>query len=558
MMLLSTFVMKRIILYISLLLSTLFSYAQKNLISNGGFEEQLIKPTGFLPSNQGGQSLEFEDIITHWTVPTKGSPDVFLVKNTPNSDDAVGIPIRWKKYSEDYEKEELVYPATGNGFIGLVSGIYIDNMSNELRQGTEAVQANLSGTLEQKRRYEMTLQFRISQKSNSDFGNLGIHFSTESILNNFDTSDDDPELYRFGPLLKEYIPLIVGDTIWTNFKVKFRPTQNFQYVTIGCFNIQSHQFERDTFISTYYFIDDVSLIEIPCLVGQDTACKGDQVTYYSTFSGPFSWDHNGVEVSTDSIYTFTADEGWYYLKTPNGEDSLYLTVLDELENIEDVNDTICAGESVQIDLPSQYQYVWQDGSTSNDRVFTDPISQYIQVSSKHCFDTLSLSINWYPQTTAYPNFLYQFCRDSSKYIEHNSGPTSEQVIWSDGFIGGVRKLYDEGNYTYDIIDSNGCSSGAIVSVEELCPSNYWIPNAFAPDGVNKTFKPYLKDVSEATLIIYNRWGEKIYEQTAQEPEWDGTYQNKHCQQGVYFYTLTLKSEKNNIIDNLKGVIQLIR
>jgi gliding motility-associated-like protein len=549
--------MKRIISYISLALLTLFSFAQQNLILNGGFEEQLIMPTGFLPSNQGEQSIEFEDIITHWTVPTKGSPDVFLVKNIPNSDDAVGIPIRWEKYSGDYEKEELVYPATGDGFIGLVSGIYRDSMSKEFRQGTEAVQTNFDSILDQKRKYEMTLHYRISQKSNSYFGKIGVHFSTESMLKNFDISDDTPDLVRFGPLLTDFISVGSGDTVWTKFKATFRPNQNFQYLTIGCFNMQHHKFERDTFISTYYFIDDVSLVEIPCLVGKDTACENEQITYYSTFAGPFEWWHDDELVSTDSIYGFTADEGLYYLKTPNGEDSLYLTVLDEFIDITDISDTLCPGEVFEVTLPSKFKYRWYDGSTDYSRTFDANTNQKVIIRSEYCTDSININFDYFEWPTAYPVFVYSFCKDSTSSIDVSLPFYSKNFYWSDGQQGFTRSFYQSGNYGYEIIDSNGCSNSGLVTIREQCPSKYFIPNAFAPDGVNKVFRPYLSDVLEAEMIIYNRWGEKIYSEQSSNPSWDGIYQGEPCSVGVYFYILEI-IRTDNKKEQLKGNIHLLR
>jgi len=549
--------MRKIIIYI--LFTIAFSCkAQVNLVPNGSFEEYNLQPTTFLPFFKDARYLKIEDILPGWKAPTNGTSDVFIIKNPKVPNDAVDYPIRWDQYSGTYDQYEYVQPSNGLSFVGLISGILIDTLTNTNLIGQEFIQTEFSELLNPNSKYRLEIDHRISQSSNSSYPKLGIHLSKDSISNYYATSINNPNFTRFVPPIADYSNLNTSATFWQTYSLEFRPNDTYRYLTIGCFNLECHPFTNDTSFSSYYFIDDVSLIEIPCIVGQDTACKGEQVTYYSTFVGPFSWEHNGVEVSTDSIYTFTAYKGWYHLKTLNGEDSLYLTVLDELQNITDVNDTICAGETATIDLRSQYQYVWEDGNTSVKRIFTDPTSQYVQVFSNHCSDTLNVNIRWYPQTTSYPNFLYQFCRDSFAYVEHRVGTLDEEVLWSDGFIGGVRKLYDEGNYTYDIIDSNGCLNGGIVSVEEICPAKYWVPNAFAPDGINKTFKPYLKDISEATLTIYNRWGEKIYEQTTQEPEWDGTYQNTHCQQGVYFYTLTLKSEKNNIIDNLKGVIHLIR
>jgi gliding motility-associated-like protein len=65
------------------------------------------------------------------------------------------------------------------------------------------------------------------------------------------------------------------------------------------------------------------------------------------------------------------------------------------------------------------------------------------------------------------------------------------------------------------------------------------PNAFRPDSPleeNKVFKPGIIDhVDDYHMMIFNRWGELIFESFDQEVGWDGYYQGKLAKQDVYIW-----------------------
>lgn len=69
-----------------------------------------------------------------------------------------------------------------------------------------------------------------------------------------------------------------------------------------------------------------------------------------------------------------------------------------------------------------------------------------------------------------------------------------------------------------------------------------IPNVFTPngDGDNDIFVPKMQGVTEYNLMIYNRWGELLFESKSQEIGWDGYYRGLMSMPGVYIYKLDLK------------------
>jgi gliding motility-associated-like protein len=65
-----------------------------------------------------------------------------------------------------------------------------------------------------------------------------------------------------------------------------------------------------------------------------------------------------------------------------------------------------------------------------------------------------------------------------------------------------------------------------------------LPDIFSPndDGKNDIFRPsYKGNVQILDFIVYNRWGEKIYEGHGNEVFWDGKFKGEYQSSGVYIY-----------------------
>ena len=121
-------------------------------------------------------------------------------------------------------------------------------------------------------------------------------------------------------------------------------------------------------------------------------------------------------------------------------------------------------------------------------------------------------------------------------------------------------------YTITFTASNtksGCStiySQVIVAKEPLL---YYIPNTFTPNGdeINNTFKPMFSsglDSYSYSLLIYNRWGELVFESHNAEIGWDGTYNNEMVGSNTYIWKLEF-TEKQNGKKHVKfGHVNIIR
>ncbi len=88
---------------------------------------------------------------------------------------------------------------------------------------------------------------------------------------------------------------------------------------------------------------------------------------------------------------------------------------------------------------------------------------------------------------------------------------------------------------------------------------FYVPNAFAPDGVNRTFGPkgQFFDFSLFEMVIFNRWGEEIYRTRDINKGWDGSFNGEQSQLGTYVYTIRF-IDADGEEHRRKGTVTLVK
>jgi gliding motility-associated-like protein/uncharacterized repeat protein (TIGR01451 family) len=124
----------------------------------------------------------------------------------------------------------------------------------------------------------------------------------------------------------------------------------------------------------------------------------------------------------------------------------------------------------------------------------------------------------------------------------------------------------EGNYVNTAIiygtETDLNMANNVSSVEPI-PTDFFIPEGFSPngDGINDVFVIRgILNFPENTFVIFNRWGNKVYETSSYKNTWDGKTTlglrvgGDELPIGTYFYVLDLKDGS----DVFKGTIYLNR
>jgi gliding motility-associated-like protein len=130
-----------------------------------------------------------------------------------------------------------------------------------------------------------------------------------------------------------------------------------------------------------------------------------------------------------------------------------------------------------------------------------------------------------------------------------------------------------GCYSAKAVDSVGNVSdmGHLFCVNwNACPQ-YDIPNVFTPngDGINDVLVPFYSknnnpkaNVDHIDMVIFNRWGNIVFETNDPMINWDGKNQknNRDCPEGVYYYTCYVYVITTNGLqrEKLQGSVTIIK
>lgn len=108
---------------------------------------------------------------------------------------------------------------------------------------------------------------------------------------------------------------------------------------------------------------------------------------------------------------------------------------------------------------------------------------------------------------------------------------------------------------------NVFSPWTLTSKEPVC-GTFFLPNAFSPnsDNENDFLRIYFGDkdcVKELSFVLFDRWGEKVFETNDPYFQWDGIYKEKTMSSSVLVYHLAATLSDKTVIKK-KGNISLLR
>lgn len=95
--------------------------------------------------------------------------------------------------------------------------------------------------------------------------------------------------------------------------------------------------------------------------------------------------------------------------------------------------------------------------------------------------------------------------------------------------------------------------------KEVEGQSVFVPNMFTPnaDGKNDILRVRGRGIDYIHIMIFDRWGEKVYESNDVSTGWDGNYNGAPMNSGVFVYVLKGKYKNGNTIDE-KGNTTLLR
>ena len=247
------------------------------------------------------------------------------------------------------------------------------------------------------------------------------------------------------------------------------------------------------------------------------------------------------------------------------------------------NQTICFGEGATltaVTTGTPGNVTWTPGNHTGNTFNVNPpgsttyTATLVYGSNCSASDTVRLTVNPgvnLSQISAKPDPSDTICIGVPVTLEVTVSPAGSTLVWTQAGtpIAGISgdsvtfvPAATEGAVEFKVIatSANGCTdeAGPVTYTFKRCVA---VPNAFTPGGdeVNDTFGPLLfgSNTEIVKFLVFNRWGQKVFESTPGKQRWDGKVDGKDAPSDVYAYYILLRYA-NGVEESLKGDVTLLR
>ena len=234
-------------------------------------------------------------------------------------------------------------------------------------------------------------------------------------------------------------------------------------------------------------------------------------------------------------------------------------------NLTSNNDTsICEGDTIEIGTNQTFEkYRWLSGeNTSTIKANKAGIYILTVIDSFLCEskDTINISELPFPNLSLTGDTIP--CRIN--YQINSIVNTPVLYEWSTGqktpYINLSNGLSIKEPVIYRLKVTNICGEDKdSIKIQPCSDPVFYIPSAFSPNSnnLNEVFKIEGENLKWIKIEIYNRWGEKLFDETGESPSWDGKYKQELCMEGIYLYMASIKAQNGKFF-NLKGTLTLLR
>lgn len=232
------------------------------------------------------------------------------------------------------------------------------------------------------------------------------------------------------------------------------------------------------------------------------------------------------------------------------------------------------------------EYLWDFGDGSNSTSSTGlahtyqfagvyPVSLTIETENL-CSATYNLpqdiSVYALPQANFEINPQQAFSIDPQVNFNNTS---STHVISSWDFGDGANSNLENPTHLYPLGIASNYEVTLIISTEHGCMDTLskivvvkdqliiYVPNSFTPNGdqFNNIFQPIITSGVEEygySFVIYNRWGEIVFESNDIYSGWDGTYKGLKCPDGIYTWVMQYSLDDSDGREEINGHLNLLR
>lgn len=268
--------------------------------------------------------------------------------------------------------------------------------------------------------------------------------------------------------------------------------------------------------------------------------------------GVYKWTlPDGSNLSTQDI--IAKNPGMYRVRystmpdTCGHEDSVFLEMTPLPAARLGPDTVLCTGTQITFaptNTANVTSYLWQDGTTNPQLIATQPGLYWLE-SSNGCGQfrdsvvvtrQLPASVNLGPGR--------EVCQYDTLHLKNFLDAAGYQYTWSDNTTGKSMIIPGPGKYWVEVTNTCGRVSDTIIIQRKIdgCECSLFVPSAFTPNGngKNELLRTFSNCQVTGDLLIYNRWGQLVYQTNDLQKGWNGIYNNMPQTTGVYVYYISYK------------------
>ena len=169
-------------------------------------------------------------------------------------------------------------------------------------------------------------------------------------------------------------------------------------------------------------------------------------------------------------------------------------------------------------------------------------------------DKVNIDVDTKPVPNLSPNVI--ICENESAVL--NPGEF-RNYLWQDGSTADHLTIKTPGVYSVTV--SNSCGVAMASTVAKIGTCQIYFPNAFTPnnDGKNDIFRvSYASSFTKFHLIIFDRWGQKVFETYDPSQGWMGNINDHKRSTETFVWMCNFQTSSRTELTTLKGTVILIR
>ena len=218
--------------------------------------------------------------------------------------------------------------------------------------------------------------------------------------------------------------------------------------------------------------------------------------------------------------------------------------------------TICEDDTITLSAYGALNYYWSPptalSSNTLPTVMASPMDSIsyliIGTDANGCVDSfqVNINVNKRPHVTLPENTIV--CQGTNYLLDAGAYLDSCNYLWQDGSTQQFFYASEPGTYAV-VVSKLGCTATDSTIIYPC--SELFVPNAFSPnnDGINDVFYVINSgDVIAFHMVIYNRWGEVVFQTYNINQGWDGTYNGVRSPVGVYHWVIEYLGQGNVLLE----------